>query len=292
MIDATPQRRPSASARRRPAAFVLAAVLTLALVPAASAAGGSPAPKTAAISPTADTTMSATAISMANSILSWLNRDRAAVGLRPLRGWTALQDIANQRSANMASSQVLSHTAAGGDPGKAITGAGLQWYSWGEIIGETSYPWGSQAASNLYHMWFNSPLHHQIMFSNMSNYIGIGIARAADGSTWSSILFTESTDHTRPSAANRSSRVSGTTLWFYWSGKDPLLQTHTAGIKGYNILYRINGGTWRQIRTLTTATGLSLSSRRHGYTYSFRVQAVDRRGNLSGWTAEKKIYVP
>lgn len=289
MIDATPQRRPSAFARRRPAAIFFAAILTLALVPAASAATSAPAPAT---STTPSITMSSTAISMANSILSWLNRDRAAAGLRPLRAWGSLQSIANTRSANMASSQVLSHSAAGGDPGKAISSAGLQWYSWGEIIGETSYPWGSQAAANLYHMWFNSPLHHQIMFSNTSNYIGIGIARGSDGTTWSSILFTESTDHTRPIAYNGTSTVRGTSITFRWSGRDPLLQTHTAGIKGFNILYRVNSGAWTQIRTATTATYLSMTSRRHGYTYSFRVQAVDRRGNLSPWTAVKKVYVP
>ncbi|MFN8630181.1 MAG: CAP domain-containing protein [Chloroflexota bacterium] len=229
---------------------------------------------------------------MASSILTWLNRDRAAAGLRPLRAWTELGTIANQRSANMAATQVLSHTAAGGDPGKALTAAGLQWYGWGEIIGMSGYPWGSQAAANLYKMWYGSPLHHQIMFSRSSNYIGIGIARAADGSTWSSILFAESTDHTRPSAYNGSLLRSGTSIKFFWSGKDPLLQTHTAGIKGYNIGYRVNGGAWVQIRTVTTGTWLGLSGRKHGSTYSFRVQAVDRRGNLSGWTVEKKVYVP
>jgi hypothetical protein len=130
------------------------------------------------------------------------------------------------------------------------------------------------------------------MFSSSSNYIGIGIAQAADGSTWSSILFTESVDHTRPVASNGSLTRSGTSIKFHWSGTDPVLQTHTAGIKGFNVMYRVNGGDWVQIRTVTTYTWLGLSGRHHGYTYSFKVQAVDRRGNLSGWTAEKRVYVP
>ena len=294
MIDATPQRRPSAAPIRHLAATLLTTALLglLFAVPAIASDAASSAVASPATTATTTTT-SSTADAMAANILSWLNRDRAAAGLRPLRSWSSMKSLANQRSANMASAQVLSHTDSGGDPGRALTASGLQWSSFGENIGETSYPWGSQAAANLYRMWKGSPTHHAIMFSATYNYIGVGIARASDGSTWSSVMFTESVDHTPAVAHNGSlTRIGATSLHFTWSGTDPLLQTHTAGLRGFNVQYRVDGGAWYQIRTMTTMTWLGLSNRRHGHYYSFRVQASDKRGNLSAWTAEKRIWVP
>jgi len=290
MIDATPQRRPSAAPIRRLAATLLLTAL-LGLLFAVPATATDAAPSSVA-TPAATTSTTSTAAAMSADILGWLNRDRVAAGLRPLRRWTSMTALANQRSANMASSQVLSHTAAGGDPGRALTASGLQWYSFGENIGATSYPWGSRAAANLYSMWKGSPTHHAIMFSATYNYIGVGIARASNGSTWSSVLFTESSDHTRPSAHNSALSVSGTTVKFSWSGSDPLLQTHTAGLRSFDVQYRVDGGTWHLLRNDTTATSLSLSGRARRHYYSFRVQSADRRGNLSAWTAEKRIWVP
>jgi uncharacterized protein YkwD len=291
MIDAPTRRRPIASPFRRRAVAVALAGLTAFLLAAPAAATTSATLPGVDATPAAATATS-TAGTMAADILSWLNRDRVAAGLRPLVAWTALTNLANQRSANMAASHTLSHAAAGGDPGAALTGAGIGWYSWGEIIGMSSYPWGSQSAANLYAMWKGSSYHHAIMFSATSNYIGIGIARAADGSTWSSVLFTESADHTRPYVRNGALGYSGTTVRFAWWGCDQLLQTHTAGLRSFDVQYRVDGGAWHLLRNDTTATSLSLYGRAHRHYYSFRVQAADRRGNLSAWTAEKRIWLP
>ncbi len=99
--------------------------------------------------------------------------------------------------------------------------------------------------------------------SNRYNYLGVGIARASDGTTWASIVFTESVDHTRPAVYNGALTRSGTTVRFAWSGSDPVLQTHTAGLRGFDVQYRVDGGAWRQIRTRTTARALSLPGRAH-----------------------------
>lgn len=290
MIDAQLARRPSASTLRRRAVTILfTGLLTLIL---AAPAGATVAPQLGVADAGGMLATTSTAGVMAADIVSWLNRDRAAAGLRPLRTWTSLAALANQRAANMAAASTLSHQAAGGDPGAALTSSGIGWYSYGETIGETSYPWGSQAAANLYSMWKGSALHHAIMFSATYNYIGVGIARRSDGTTWSSVLFSESADHTAPGARNGSLLRSGTSITFHWSGYDPVLQTHTAGLRGFNVQYRVNSGTWSTIRRLTTMTWLGLSNRRHGTYYSFRIQAVDRRGNLSAWTAAKRIWMP
>ncbi len=125
-------------------------------------------------------------------------------------------------------------------------------------------------------------------------------AKAADGSltlaasatTYATIAFLEGADRTAPWGRMRTKSVSGTTIRFTWAGSDPLLQTHTAGLRDFNVQYRVDSGAWTQIRTATTATSIALSSRRHGHYYTIRVQARDRRGNLSSWSAGLWVWVP
>lgn len=286
MIDARPPRRQSAPVHHRLIPIILTVLLAV-IVAAPASASSEPAPTA-----TATVTTASTASTMASELLSWINRDRVAAGLRRVYPWPAMASLATQRAGRMAYYRTLSHTVAGGDPGVALTSRGLPWYSYGEIIGESGYAWGSAAAANLYAMWKASPYHHAIMFSSTFNYLGIGLALASNGTTYASILFTESPDHTRPVARNGSLTAIGTSIHFAWSGYDPLLQTHTAGLRGFNVLYRVDSGTWYRIRTLTTYRWLGLTNRAHRHYYSFRVQAVDWRGNLSAWTAVKRIWIP
>lgn len=193
----------------------------------------------------------------------------------------------------MARLGTLSHAAAGGNLGSALTARGIQWYTHGETIGRTFMPWGSMAASSIYDLWKGSAAHRAILFSGTFNYIGAGVAyRSADGTTYASVVVTESRDHTRPVARNGSLGRSGTTLTFRWSGYDPRLQTHTAGLRSFDVQLRRDGGTWHTIRNDTTATSLVLRDRARGHWYSLRVQAADRRGTLSRWTSEIRIWVP
>lgn len=308
MIDAAPRRRATATTRHRTISVLLTTLMAILLAsPAAASAAPAPSDATAAtatsavtassLAATATTSVTAattatTASTMASELLTWINRDRVASGLRALPAWPAMATVANRRAAAMASTLTLSHQAAGGDPGAALRAAGLQWYSFGEIIGMSTYSFGTPSASNLYAMWKASPLHHAIMFSTSYNYVGIGVARAANGSTWSSILFTESVDHTRPTARNGTLSEIGTTIRFNWSGADPLLQTHTAGLRSFDVLYRVDYGPWRLLRNDTTSKSLVLWNRARRHYYSFRVQSADRRGNLSAWTPVKRIWLP
>ncbi len=225
----------------------------------------------------------ATAESMSDSVVAWMNHDREARGLRPYRRWSALTSIAMERAGHMANSNTLSHDAAGGDIGDEYDAAGIQWWGYGEIIGVSSYPWGTQAANNLYGLWKNSPPHASIMFSSSYNYIGVGfVYRASNNTTWSSIVFAESRDHTDPVAKRNGIDVSGRTVVFHWSGHDRLLQTHTSGLDSFDVQYRVDNGSWRTIRNDTSATSLTLRDRARGHHYGFRVRAKDGRGNLSG----------
>jgi uncharacterized protein YkwD len=269
------------STRRRPRRLL---VLLMTLGIALTSFVGQPAPTSASTA--------STAAGMATEFYTWLNRDRVARGLIPLRTWPSLASLATTRAVRMASSGTMSHAAAGGNVGTALTRSGMPWLGFGEIIGESSYTWGTPAANNLYRMWKASPAHHAIMFSASYNYMGAGFVRRSDGTTWASVVFTESPDHTAPAAYNGRLSRSGTTVSFAWSARDVRLQTHTAGIRSYDLQYRVDGGTWKLIRNDTASTSIRLTSRAHGHIYSFRVQSKDRRGNLSRWTSEVRISVP
>ena len=70
------------------------------------------------------------------------------------------------------------------------------------------------------------------------------------------------------------------------------LQTHTAGLKNFDVQYRVDSGSWRVIRSGTTARSITLSGRTRHHTYYLRVQARDNRGNLSGYTTSLHVSVP
>ncbi|HEU0242532.1 MAG TPA: CAP domain-containing protein [Candidatus Limnocylindrales bacterium] len=240
----------------------------------------------------APTASASTASNMESQILTWMNRDRVAAGLVAYRRDGKLAYVAGKRAARMASLRTLSHTAAGPNLGYQLSSYGVQWYDWGEAIGATSYPWGSKAAANLYSMWKASAPHRALMMSTGFNYIGIGVARASNGSTYASIVFTDSKDHTGAVGKNVSVSASGTTVSYAWTGADVRLQKRTAGLRSFDVQYRVDGGTWRTIRNDTTNRGLSLANRARGHWYGFRVQAADQRGNLGSWSREAKVWVP
>lgn len=234
-----------------------------------------------------------TADTMEAQILTLMNNDRVARGLEPYRRYSSVAALAGDRAARMASKNSLSHTAAGGSVGTALDSRGIQWYGYGEAIGTTGSPWGSKAAAYLYSLWKGSKGHAALMYSSNFNYVGIGVAyRSSNRTTWASIVFTDSRDHTKPVATNGALDTKGTTITFSWSGYDPRLQTRTAGLRSFDVQYRVDGGTWRSLRNDTTATSLTLSDRTRGRYYGFRVQAADRRGNLGRWTGETKVLVP
>ena len=235
----------------------------------------------------------ATSSSMADRMLDSLNRDRESRGLVKLREWGSLATIAEGRASNMASSNALSHDAAGGDLGAEYTRHGIPWYGFGEIIGVSNADWGSAAADHIYSMWKASAPHAAIMFSRGYNYIGIGYAyRASNGTTWASVVFADSKDHTAPTAEKNGKGVSGRTVMFHWTGHDRKLQTRMAGLANFDVEVRVDHGDWRTALNNTTRTSLTLRDRSRGHWYGFRVRAADQRGNLSEWTNEGRVWVP
>jgi uncharacterized protein YkwD len=278
VIETTvPRPMPARTSRRRRLAILVTAALATVTM----------------LSVTAAPVSAGTAYDMEQQILSLMNQDRVARGLTPYRKWSALAALAGDRATRLASKNTLSHAAAGSNIGTSLNSRGIQWYGYGEAIGMTGYRWGSQAAAHLYSMWKNSPGHAALMYSANYNYVGIGVAyRSSNRTTWASILFTDSKDHTGAAAQKGTVGAQGTTISFSWSGYDPKLQKRTAGLRSFDLQYRVNAGSWRTIRDNTTATSITLTNRVRGRWYGFRVQAADQRGNLGKWTSEAKVWVP
>ena len=266
----------------RPRALRAGLIALAAVILATVATGAAPGPASAS-----------TETSMESSLQTWINRDRVDRGLRPLRLDLRLVELAGERASWMAAHDRLTHDSVDGTVCDALTARAIRWHSCGENIGYTTYPWGPEAAASLYSMWEHSPAHWALLMSSQFNYIGIGTAyRSASATTYATIAFLEGADRTAPWGRMRTKSVSGTTIRFTWAGSDPLLQTHTAGLRDFNVRYRVDGGAWTQVRTATTATSITLSSRRHGHYYWVRVQARDRQGNLSSWSAGLRVWVP
>ena len=232
-----------------------------------------------------------TAETMESHLLGWINSSRAKLGLRALRTQAVLTTLAGDRVATMASTGILSHTISG-CLSCQLTARGVQWYSDGEVIGENSYTWGDTSALALFNWWKGSSLHWSMLMSKTFNYIGVGVAyRSSNKTTWGDIVLTESADRTAPWRKMVSGSASGATVAWSWSAGDIALQTHTSGLRNFDVEYRVDSGSWSVIRSGTTAKSLSLSGRAGGHYYGLRVRARDWRGNLSYWSAEIRVWV-
>lgn len=268
--------RPSGPRRARRPALLLALAVALA-APGVSA----PAPVDAAM----------TATQAEASLLGWVNDARAARGLAPLRRLYELALIAGRRATRMADSNTLSH-GAGGDLGLQLANQDVPWYRYGETIGYTGAAWTYDAARSLFDQWRRSSAHWSLLMSDRFNYVGVGLAyRSSDWRTFGSVVLTESPDMTDPSAWIVQASRSGDTIRWVWSGRDPWLQTHTAGLRDFDVQYRVGSGDWRTLRNDTSSTTINLYDRSRG-THSLRVRATDRRGNVGAWTTPSTISVP
>jgi uncharacterized protein YkwD len=233
-----------------------------------------------------------TAETMESQLLTSINSSRTARGLRPLYRHWQLIDLSGDRALSMATYNTLNHTI-GGCLSCQLASRSIQHYSDGEVIGKTTYPWGSQAAASLFNAWKGSSLHWSLLMSTTYNYIGIGVAyNGTYKATYASIVMTEAIDQSRPWSRMASAKASGTTAAWTWSGADTALQTHTSGLRSFDVQYRMDSAAFSTVRSGTTATSLSLASRPRGHWYGVRVLSRDNRGYVSLWTAELRVWIP
>jgi hypothetical protein len=86
--------------------------------------------------------------------------------------------------------------------------------------------------------------------------------------------------------------VSGNDVHWSWRGADPLLQTHTAGLRDFAVQQRTDSGNWVTVSAATTATRRTALNRARGHWYGLRVRARDRAGNVGPWSPELRVWVP
>lgn len=239
---------------------------------------------------TSATASAATATAPERQMMAMVNQARAARGLVPLRSDDRLWVLADERAAAMASANVLSHGADGSLQDSLIR-RGIQWYGHGEVIAYTSAS-ASAAATSLFQLWASSPAHWALLTSTSFNYLGIGLAYSTSGLTYGSIVLTESRDRTGAHANMVKVTVSGDDVRWTWRGSDPLLQTHTAGLRDFAVQQRTDRGGWATVSTGTTSTSRSALNRARGHWYGLRVRGRDRAGNVGPWSAELRVRVP
>jgi hypothetical protein len=225
-------------------------------------------------------------------VIRWINSDRTSRGLVPLRTDLDLVAISGVRASRMASANVMNHTV-GGNLAAQLDWYGVSWYRYGETIGWSTAGFPVDSARAIYRAWMGSSAHRALLLSDRFNYIGVGLAyRSSNHRTFGSAVLSESPDHTRPIARVTGSSRTGDDVRWTWSGYDPRLQTHTAGLRDFDVQYRVGSGTWSLIRDNTLATSITLWNRSHGRYYSIRVRATDRRGNVGAWSSESRVWVP
>ena len=224
-------------------------------------------------------------------VINLINEARAERGLGTLRLDSRLRSLAVDRATSLAATAILSHEAAGSLP-ESLAARGIQWYGYGETIGDASGT-PATAAGSILRMLLASPTHRGLMMSGDYNYIGVGLVyRRSSGLTFGSVVMIESRDRTGPRADVLGAVISGDDIRWSWRGWDPPLQTHTAGLRDFSVQLRMDRGPWSTIASGTAALARWTRNGLHGRWYGLRVRARDRAGNIGSWSPELRIWLP
>ena len=239
-----------------------------------------------------DTAVSAATITAQEAkILSFLNADRTALGLVPVRADSRLMAIARARSADMIANSYFSHTLPDGrNVFDILTASKLTWYSAGEILAWNNYPM-DVSASTANRQWMNSPGHKAVVISTGFNYVGVGLAvDASTGKKMWTAVFMKGPDRTGAfvnlAAPSTSSGSTATTrkVNLAWSGADVRLQVLTAGLHHYVLQRKFDSSGWMTVTGTTGRSLVVLAAR--GHRHEFRIAAYDRAGNLGAWSTQ------
>jgi hypothetical protein len=233
------------------------------------------------------------------AMVDFLNADRAAVGLVPVRVDSRLMAIARARSVDMATKHYFSHTQPNGQNVFDILSAkGITWYGAGEIIAWNNYPTLQLSTANANSQWMNSPGHKAIVVSTTLNYVGVGLAiDASTGKKLWTAVYIKGPDRTGArSTTNVPSVTSGPDgatkhVSVSWTGADVKLQVLTSGFASWQVQRRTDGGDWTTVWASTTRASLSLDLPA-GHKYEFRTAARDKAGNWGAWSTVSTTIPP
>lgn len=119
--------------------------------------------------------------SLCNPMLAFINQDRQAAGLAPLRMGRRLANVALAHSLDMADHGYLSHiTPQGASPYDRMVQAGIHYRSAGENIGVDSGVSQMQMLKQIEGAMLKSPEHRANLLRPTFTRVGIGIAITGD----------------------------------------------------------------------------------------------------------------
>lgn len=118
-----------------------------------------------------------------------INQIRAQRGLPPLQADNRLVEVARIRSKDMAARGYFSHNPPNGCNFVCLMDSNGVPHAWaGENIAWNTWDW-SQTAEKAVAMWKNSPPHLQNILNCHYERFGTGVARAADGKIYYTMIF-------------------------------------------------------------------------------------------------------
>jgi uncharacterized protein YkwD len=228
-----------------------------------------------------------------------LNADRTARGLVPVRIDSRLMSIARGRSVDMATKHYFSHTQPDGrNVFNILNAKSIKWYTAGEIIAKNNYGTLAQSVEGANIQWMNSAGHKAIIVSTSMNYVGVGLAiEAGTGVKYWTAVYIKGPDRTGARATAAQPLVSaGSTsttkrVTVSWTGADVKLQVLTSGLYIFRLQRRVDGGSWVNISTGTTAKSATYQLATN-HTYDFRVAARDKAGNWGAWSTATATLEP
>ena len=119
------------------------------------------------------------------AVFELVNKERAARGLATFKYNTNLAYVARLKSQDMINKKYFSHTSPTyGSPFEMMEQFGLRFSAAGENIA-----YGQRTAAEVMNAWMKSPGHRANMLSSAYTTIGVGVAKAANGTLYWTQMF-------------------------------------------------------------------------------------------------------
>jgi len=123
-----------------------------------------------------------------NEVIRLVNVQRAKVGLPALKQNWELSRVARYKSQDMINKRYFAHQSPTyGSPFTMMTNFGIRYTAAGENIA-----YGQRTPQEVMNSWMNSPGHRSNILAGNFNQIGVGVAKAANGTLYWTQMFIKS----------------------------------------------------------------------------------------------------